>query len=145
MAKEWLDEAIKQYVKKCEKSKKGTKWRLRNDEAEALFDGPCYWCGKPVSRFVKGYGISGIDRLASDGDYEPENCVSCCGTCNWMKGDMEVSHFMWHILQVARHSLREEDVYMPGSRFTYRLCFEETYARLHEKTFGPLKRTADEA
>lgn len=91
---------------------------------------------------MKGYGINGIDRLDSDGDYDRNNCVSCCGTCNWMKGDMTVPHFMWHILQIARHSLRQEDVYTTGYRFSYRLCFEEKYAELHEFTHGPLKRTA---
>jgi len=42
---------------------------------------PCYYCG-----ILQEKGFNGMDRLDSNGSYSVENCVSCCETCNMMKG-----------------------------------------------------------
>jgi hypothetical protein len=55
---------------------------LTKEEYDALRTLPCHYCGWPTLSL----GI-GLDRLELDGDYTPDNVVSCCVECNFMRGN----------------------------------------------------------
>jgi len=46
---------------------------------------PCYYCSNELG--TKTVYSSGLDRLNNCVGYTRENCVSCCFTCNRIKGD----------------------------------------------------------
>lgn len=45
---------------------------------------PCYFCKGAFGTVTKG---TGLDRIDSSGEYEENNVVPCCKTCNMLKGD----------------------------------------------------------
>jgi 5-methylcytosine-specific restriction endonuclease McrA len=48
-----------------------------------------------------GKGLkNGIDRIDSNKGYTMDNCVSCCWTCNRMKGNMTQQNFLEHISKI---------------------------------------------
>ena len=120
----WLKAALRQYQGSCKHSKKNTKWLLSDEEARNLFVGPCHYCGMESSRILEGAAINGIDKLDPDGDYEPENVVSCCKTCNKMKSDLTPLMFYNHIAAICRHLFHPMSIY-GGSRSTYRFSAGE--------------------
>jgi hypothetical protein len=85
----------------------GVSCTLSNAMIDALSLRPCYYCGsEPVSkrliqRTLKGLscyiavgGYNGIDRVDNSKGYTPENCVSCCWSCNNLKGNLTSSDFI---------------------------------------------------
>lgn len=58
-------------------------------------DTRCWYCG--VSRRVE---VLGLDRLDSQRGYEPDNCVPCCGSCNFMKSDLAPDTFVDRVFAV---------------------------------------------
>ena len=69
--------------------KRGIEFLLTEEEAVELIKKPCTYCGKP--------GLSGIDRIDSNGVYTIENCEPCCGTCNNRKGTKSKEVFLEEI------------------------------------------------
>lgn len=53
---------------------------LSFEQSEKLFNQPCWYCG------YKSDKLNGIDRIDANKGYNPENCISCCKVCNYMKG-----------------------------------------------------------
>jgi len=86
-------------------------FNLTVDEFRALTKGNCFYCGvepKQVSRNVscKGsYTYNGIDRKDSSLGYSPENCVSCCGSCNKAKGKKSVEDFLVMCRKVSEKAM----------------------------------------
>lgn len=78
-------------------AKRGYEWNLQDSDALALFNGKCHYCGST--------GTNGIDRVLNTLGYHPENCVSCCSKCNYMKSDMTVFDFIEHISKIQFHSM----------------------------------------
>ncbi len=77
---------------KCKAGAKdrGIPFELTDEQAYALFEQPCHYCGEePRARYTDHYNgsylHSGIDRKDSSKGYTVDNCVSCCPTCNFMK------------------------------------------------------------
>lgn len=91
------------------------KFKLSRDQAIALFNGNCHYCGAmPSSRYnvfipksgvprTKGKGqwihqawvvVNGIDRVNSSLDYSVDNTVSCCWQCNSAKSQSSVESFI---------------------------------------------------
>lgn len=72
---------------------------------------PCHYCGAEPSQVyypkkVKHYGeyiYNGIDRVDNNLGYIPDNCVPCCGYCNWMKSAAPVEEFRKWVIQVNNH------------------------------------------
>lgn len=62
---------------------------LTRDEFYRLCVGACFYCGAPPANISKTPGgifvYNGVDRVDNDGDYETNNCVSCCSKCNFLK------------------------------------------------------------
>jgi hypothetical protein len=66
---------------KDQAKEKGYRWELEQDYACKLMESECVYCGYIDLKKT----VNGIDRLDSFGHYTVENCVSACGTCNFMK------------------------------------------------------------
>ncbi len=92
-------------------ARRNFEWNLSLDQVSDLFAGDCFYCGSsaslgnrkaaPSSEFI----YNGIDRLDSDKGYCPDNCVSCCARCNYIKGDMNVKEFLKFIKEVYEYRI----------------------------------------
>jgi hypothetical protein len=69
---------------------------LTRDEFNKIYGLPCHYCGITSK-------IMGIDRLDSMQHYFPENCVSACKYCNWMKTNMALNDFIKLCNRIARN------------------------------------------
>lgn len=89
-------------------------WKLTDDEARALFNCACYYCGVTASRTIKRVetqkninkeeiNFNGIDRLVNEQGYTPENSVPCCILCNRIKMDGTVEEFLDKVKQIYNH------------------------------------------
>lgn len=93
--------------------------RLRNLSFEltetyflTLTKGNCHYCGIEPSQVHlhtnrrktdPGYLYNGVDRKNNSEGYTLENCVSCCGTHNFMKKKMSAEKFIAACVAVAKH------------------------------------------
>ncbi len=77
-------------------------FHLSLDEFKQLVQENCYYCDKPPYRnTVVGFlKRNGIDRVDNNRDYEISNCVTCCFTCNDMKGTLSQEAFYKQILLI---------------------------------------------
>jgi hypothetical protein len=73
-------------------------WDLMNEEAIAFFKQNCYYCGKESST---NKDMNGIDRVDNKQGYSLENCVTCCGMCNYMKGTFIKEEFIQKCIKIA--------------------------------------------
>lgn len=79
---------------------RGLEHTLTDEQMETLFQGDCYYCGGAPSRVFRTkhhygeYKCNGIDRKDSYKGYTPENSVSCCWDCNFIKKDYDSQHFI---------------------------------------------------
>lgn len=66
----------------------------------SLTSSPCHYCAaEPKRLWTRGktwghYKYNGVDRKINTRGYTPENCVSCCKDCNFMKKDMNYQEFI---------------------------------------------------
>jgi len=74
------------WVKKSAKTR-NLEFKLSKNECITLFTQVCNYCGKLEN-------VNGIDRINSKQGYFLENCVSCCGQCNFMKNDKDQCKFI---------------------------------------------------
>ena len=81
-------------------TERGIENELSVDEAIALVDSPCFYCGRTE---VNGR-VNGVDRLCSDTGYMADNCVPCCWPCNNAKGATDPETFVQRL--VAMNVLR---------------------------------------
>jgi hypothetical protein len=81
-------------------AKRGHAWELSPEQETALMQRgtPCFYCGT-----VPEDTLNGIDRMDSMGVYTTENCVTCCGACNFMKGCLDAKTFVERCGQVSMH------------------------------------------
>lgn len=56
----------------------------------------CKICGDEIT-------TPGLDRINSNKGYSIKNCVSCCSTCNRMKGDMTPREFIVKIQKICKN------------------------------------------
>lgn len=85
-------------------------WVLSEAEFETLISDVCYYCGKePNQRFLVhqqtngAFVYNGIDRVDNTVGYRMDNCVSCCGTCNWWKGTMTQCGFYNQVARITSY------------------------------------------
>lgn len=113
-----LDDEVRVKRRKIIQYKSGAatrniEWALTGDEAWALMQSDCYWCGERPqlttfwvhdrrTRTAK-WRVNGIDRLDSNKGYVQGNCVPCCSKCNVTKSDLPVADFLAHVAAVLRH------------------------------------------
>lgn len=67
-------------------------FNLTVDDVAEICSKPCFYCGKPC--------CLGIDRIDNSKGYTVDNCVPCCGCCNKMKMDLELSFFLEQIVKI---------------------------------------------
>lgn len=88
---------------------RGISWSLSEDFFRWITKQPCRYCGaEPYqvyqqSRKMGGYIFNGIDRVDNETGYTEENCVPCCGICNYMKSATDVSDFKEWVASVYNH------------------------------------------
>lgn len=85
---------------------RGRTFLLTDDQFSVLTQGSCFYCGVAPSRdfsVVSGdhYLCHGIDRVDSTGNYEIDNCVSCCESCNRLKGLKSLTEFVASVRAIA--------------------------------------------
>ena len=76
---------------KYKAKQRGKSWNLSHEQAFTLITTECNYCP-----FVPTWPTNrvGIDRVDNEVGYEPDNCVSCCNTCNSAKGEKTLEEFM---------------------------------------------------
>lgn len=88
-----------EYKRSADKRK--YEWSLSIDDVAHVIDQPCYLCGK-----LKTHDhINGIDRYDNTKGYIILNIRPCCGTCNYMKRDIEYNVFFNTLVKI--HANRE--------------------------------------
>ena len=65
---------------------------LTSEEFYILLKANCYYCGKKEAM--------GVDRMNNEIGYLSYNVVSCCKTCNFMKGLLDYQSFINHIKSI---------------------------------------------
>ena len=61
--------------------KRGLLFNLTFYTCNNLFHAPCHYCNIPPIKNI----LNGIDRVDNNKNYDDDNVVSCCSTCNYMK------------------------------------------------------------
>ncbi len=93
--------------------KRGLEFLITEAQFRELTKRNCHYCGcKPAqvngedrvnSRSHGAYIYNGIDRVDSNKGYAVDNCVPCCGTCNYMKRALSKDEFLSHINRIVGH------------------------------------------
>jgi 5-methylcytosine-specific restriction endonuclease McrA len=95
--------------------KKKHEWQLTDEEALALFQGDCFYCGSPPFRqsckvkTKEPFIFNGIDRSNSQVGYILSNCVSCCTKCNYAKNTMSPQEFEDHIILIYNNLMKRKE------------------------------------
>jgi hypothetical protein len=76
--------------------KRNLKFNITSIQWEKLIRQPCYLCGYSQ---VVGIGLDRFDNTIRE--YNIENCKPCCGSCNFMKNEMNYTDFMDHLNKIA--------------------------------------------
>lgn len=100
---------------------RGLIWALSKEEAMALFQSPCFYCGVPPQQVYRmgrlptgtrcgsGFPYNGIDRQNNEFGYTLDNVVPCCKICNRAKLTSPLDEFIEWVHRVSRH-LREKGI-----------------------------------
>ena len=89
--------------------KRGLVCSLTAEQAKKLTSAICFYCGSKPKAMVNhirsngAYTYNGIDRIDNTKGYVEENCVTCCWTCNRMKGELSQKEFSTHVSKVQGH------------------------------------------
>ena len=85
---------------------------LTKEQFKGLIKQNCFYCGtKPhnVKNGIRSNGkliYNGIDRVDNTIGYIIDNCVTCCGDCNWMKKTYTQQEFILRIKLIYDHMLK---------------------------------------
>ncbi|ABT15204.1 Srd anti-sigma factor [Paramecium bursaria Chlorella virus NY2A] len=79
------------------KSRMNKDFDLTKEQYYNFHDGDCVYCGRESAN---GH-MNGIDRVNNDIGYTVDNCVSCCGDCNYAKGSSTVEDFIAKCVMIA--------------------------------------------
>jgi len=72
---------------KIRANNKSLPFELTKDEYDIIVNSQCYLCGRKSYEKYK----NGIDRIDNNLGYIMSNVKSCCGSCNFIKKDMELN------------------------------------------------------
>jgi hypothetical protein len=93
-----------EYRRKCENYRHS--FELTFEQFETIIKTPCFYCG-----VIQEKGFNGIDRQDQKNGYILENSVSCCKSCNFMKGAVDSITF----LQRVEHILKRNSLIVGGN------------------------------
>lgn len=89
---------------------------LSKDDFEKLTKQNCRYCGieprqikKPTNGNVGIYIYNGIDRIDSKKGYTVDNCVPCCGNCNYAKKRMTEEEFKEWVKRIYNYFVKNEN------------------------------------
>lgn len=89
---------------------RGLSWELSLEVFEQLIYSNCHYCGTApgvrtvgVRRWKRPVKANGIDRKNNELGYTNKNSVSCCATCNRVKGVLSDFEFIELCIQVVEH------------------------------------------
>ena len=85
--------------------KRGLDFNLTEAEFKLLVKSNCYLCGY---QSPKGIGIDRVNNTIRN--YTFDNCRPCCGSCNDMKGEIELHEFLEHCARITNLMCPKEDV-----------------------------------
>jgi hypothetical protein len=86
---------------KSDSKRRNIEFLLSETEYNKLIQGSCYLCGISSSQIH----TNGIDRIDSSiRCYSIDNCKTCCGHCNVMKGIISYSDFIKKCIQIHKHA-----------------------------------------
>jgi len=94
----WL---MEMNIYKKQASKRNLSFDLIVDDFVKLITSVCDYCGAEPSKQMRSVELRkkkilklGIDRIDSNVGYTSSNCVSCCSSCNYAKGNKDVVEFL---------------------------------------------------
>jgi hypothetical protein len=87
---------------KYDASRRDIEFNLSKNEFSYLVLQKCIYCHSEGEGYY-GMGAGGIDRINSTKDYNINNCVPCCSTCNIMKLNYTKESFLNKCLQITKH------------------------------------------
>lgn len=100
-----------EYQYKRSAEKREIPYELTEEQFDNIVTGPCLYCGNNLTNIKKGQGktsgdfmFTGIDRVDSNQGYTINNSVSCCWSCNNMKGILSKQSFIDHIKKIYKHT-----------------------------------------
>lgn len=108
------------YIKRARNAE--MEFSLNDDQFYALIAANCEYCNDGPSNFfhltkkkrsheyVFSLRYNGIDRQDNAAGYTPENCVSCCMVCNYMKHTMSAGEFKARTLRIVAHWASKEKI-----------------------------------
>ncbi len=83
-------------------------WNLSDDFFFSLTRQSCFYCGiepkqeyKSIPNGNGSYFYNGVDRRNNSEGYTIENCVPCCGVCNFMKRTLDEETFMAQVIRIV--------------------------------------------
>jgi 5-methylcytosine-specific restriction endonuclease McrA len=82
-------------------TKKEIPFGLSEEHYKHLIHQNCFYCNNPPRVYSDGSLVNGIDRVDSNKGYETENVITCCSTCNRMKGTMSYKEFRDHLVTIV--------------------------------------------
>jgi hypothetical protein len=81
---------------------------ITNDEFDELSKKSCYICGKKSNEIHH----NGIDRINNNKGYVTGNVAACCSTCNYMKGSMKLSDFMFKLYKIRNDEQHDDKMWV---------------------------------
>ena len=87
-------------LKKTNAIGRNMSFHITIDFFKELVNKECVYCGGK-----KENEINGIDRVDSTQGYVENNCVPCCSTCNFMKGELTQQSFLNQIQKVYKYRI----------------------------------------
>lgn len=76
---------------------------LTKEQFYSIIVNDCYLCGKQADG-----NYNGIDRVNNTDDYIIENCKACCGVCNFLKKNYNVSPFLEKMLRIYKFHCKND-------------------------------------
>lgn len=93
----------------CYRNQSKTRGKVWCVEDEAYFSQqlqmPCFYCGDKFDE------LNGLDRINNDYGYCKENVVSCCSSCNMIKGSYNIEYFIEKVNKISNHIKNHQDEY----------------------------------
>ncbi len=81
--------------------KKDLEFILTKESFQRIQSESCNYCKKDNTATHQ----NGIDRKDNKRGYTNDNCVSCCGECNYMKGTLSIDEFINQCKRVASYAI----------------------------------------
>ena len=91
------------YVKGAQKRQ--IDFGLTKAQFNELITGPCFYCD-----YTKDGEVNGLDRIDNNKGYTEENCVTCCGPCNMLKGSQHPQEFLDKLAAIHGFATRKAPI-----------------------------------